>query len=43
MLLLKSLGSKLTVNNSESLLQRSTVNDECECHKKNINTAYVQN
>lgn len=42
MLLLKILGSKLTAKNSESLLQCKIVNDECECHKKDIITAYVQ-
>jgi len=43
MLLLKILGSKLTAKNSEFLLQHSIVNVECECHKKDINTACVQN
>jgi len=43
MLLLKILGSKLTAKNSEALLQRSIFNVEYECHKKDINTACVQN
>ena len=43
MLLLKILVSKLTAKNSESLIQRSIVNVECERHEKDINTAYVQN